>query len=131
MRIVGTAMAAALALSSIAVTMPAASAAPVLNGAQLSQAVPGMTEAVQWRRHYGPRYYGPRHRGGNAAAGVAAGLAAGAILGGVIASQAQPRYVRPDVLTPDDIAYCAQRFRSYDARTGTYLGHDGYRHPCP
>ena len=28
-------------------------------------------------------------------------------------------------------AYCAQRFKSYDPRTGTYLGYDGFRHPCP
>jgi BA14K-like protein len=25
---------------------------------------------------------------------------------------------------------CAQRFRSYDPSTGTYLGRDGRRHPC-
>ena len=25
---------------------------------------------------------------------------------------------------------CAQRFKSYDARSGTYLGHDGRRHIC-
>jgi hypothetical protein len=29
------------------------------------------------------------------------------------------------------IAYCMQRFKSYDPRSGTYLGYDGYRHPCP
>lgn len=28
-------------------------------------------------------------------------------------------------------AYCAQRYRSYDAASGTYLGYDGQRHPCP
>jgi hypothetical protein len=28
-------------------------------------------------------------------------------------------------------AYCAQRFRSYDPVSGTYLGYDGLRHPCP
>jgi hypothetical protein len=33
---------------------------------------------------------------------------------------------------PDDpAAYCAQRYRSYDPRSGTYLGNDGQRHPCP
>ena len=34
---------------------------------------------------------------------------------------------------PDDdaVAYCARRFRSYDPTSGTYLGYDGYRHPCP
>jgi hypothetical protein len=31
----------------------------------------------------------------------------------------------------DDAAYCAQRFRSYDPGSGTYLGTDGLRHPCP
>ena len=29
------------------------------------------------------------------------------------------------------VAYCVQRFRSYDLTSGTYLGPDGYRHPCP
>jgi hypothetical protein len=31
----------------------------------------------------------------------------------------------------DPTAYCAQKFHSYDPRTGTYLGNDGQRHPCP
>jgi hypothetical protein len=31
----------------------------------------------------------------------------------------------------DDDAYCAQRFRSYDPASGTYLGYDGFRHSCP
>jgi hypothetical protein len=25
---------------------------------------------------------------------------------------------------------CAQRYRSYDAASGTFLGYDGHRHPC-
>src|SRR5215472_10289162 len=28
-------------------------------------------------------------------------------------------------------AYCAQRYRSYDPASGTFLGYDGIRHPCP
>ena len=31
----------------------------------------------------------------------------------------------------NDDAYCSQRFRSYDPSSGTYLGYDGQRHPCP
>lgn len=31
----------------------------------------------------------------------------------------------------DDAGYCAQRYRSYDPSSGTYLGYDGLRHPCP
>ena len=30
-----------------------------------------------------------------------------------------------------DPSYCKQRFRSYDPASGTYLGYDGRRHPCP
>jgi BA14K-like protein len=38
----------------------------------------------------------------------------------------------PDVTVGDNsVAYCQQRFRSYDPSTGTYLGNDGLRHPCP
>ena len=31
----------------------------------------------------------------------------------------------------DAVSYCVQRFRSYDPQSGTYMGNDGYRHPCP
>jgi BA14K-like protein len=31
----------------------------------------------------------------------------------------------------NDDSYCSQRFRSYDPASGTYLGYDGQRHPCP
>jgi hypothetical protein len=35
-------------------------------------------------------------------------------------------------VAPDrDVAYCQQRYRSYDPASGTYLGYDGLRHPCP
>ena len=30
-----------------------------------------------------------------------------------------------------DAQSCAMRYRSYDPATGTYLGYDGIRHPCP
>jgi hypothetical protein len=30
-----------------------------------------------------------------------------------------------------DVAYCMQRFKSYDPVSRTYLGYDGYRHSCP
>ena len=30
-----------------------------------------------------------------------------------------------------DANYCAQRYRSYDPASGTYLGYDGLQHPCP
>jgi hypothetical protein len=36
------------------------------------------------------------------------------------------------VVTPGrDVGYCMSHFRSYDPASGTYLGFDGLRHPCP
>lgn len=89
------------------------------------------------------QYYGHRHggyRGGyrrnNVGGAIAAGAAIG-IIGGIIASQAQPRYYEPAPVyrapvyggSPDD-AYCFSKYKSYDPESGTYLGYDGYRHPC-
>ncbi|MBJ6127695.1 BA14K family protein [Microvirga sp. BT325] len=78
------------------------------------------------RRYYGDRRYYRRDRGDALAAG-ALGLATGAIIGGALAqsqAQAAPVYNQ-------NHAYCSQRFKSYDPRSGTYLGYDGQRHPCP
>jgi hypothetical protein len=74
-----------------------------------------------WRRGYygyGPGYYG------YGPGPVFGGLAAGAIIGSAIAGS-QARAPR------SDDAYCFRRFKSYDPRSGTYLGYDGNRHPCP
>ena len=43
-------------------------------------------------------------------------------------------YYAPDVYAGPDAsaeAYCAQRYRSYDPASGTFLGYDGVRRPCP
>jgi len=80
------------------------------------------------RRYYPDRRYYYRRDRGNALAAGAVGLATGAIIGGAIAqsqAQAAPAY------GSNVHAYCAQRFRSYDPASGTYLGYDGRRHPCP
>jgi hypothetical protein len=96
----------------------------------------------------GGGYY--RHRG-NA---FIPGAVAGALIGGAIASQSYGYYdggpayaqgyyddqgyddsgvvaVAPAPAGDDGVAYCIQTYRSYDQRSGTYLGSDGYRHPCP
>jgi BA14K-like protein len=31
----------------------------------------------------------------------------------------------------DAVAWCMQRYRSYDPRSGTFVGYDGIRRPCP
>jgi hypothetical protein len=39
-------------------------------------------------------------------------------------------YVSPPAWTPEWYAYCSRRYGSFDLRSGTYLGYDGYRHMC-
>lgn len=85
-------------------------------------------------------------------AGFVAGLAAGSALGyygsydpyyygddyayndGYDNGYYDPGYaVEPGVVVSSaggDASYCAQRYRSYDPASGTYLGFDGLRHPC-
>jgi hypothetical protein len=117
----------AIGVSSLISLQPAA-AAPTLSvaGAGGLSVRTQPVENVQYRRwHRGPHYrhgwHHRRHYGSGAA--VLGGLAAGAVIGGAIAnSQARAN---------DAVAYCSQRYRSYDPASGTYLGYDGNRHPCP
>jgi len=99
-------------------------------------------EPIGWRRGWGW--------------GVGAGVVGGVIIGRALtAPYYEPYYPRAyypgpayypdgyypgryraapvieDVEEDDAEAYCIQRFRSYDPESGTYLGYDGFRHPCP
>lgn len=71
----------------------------------------------------GPYYYGHRRHNGAAAAAILGT----AIIGGIIASEA----ARQSYGYGDPVAYCMRRYRSYDPYSRTFLGYDGYRHPCP
>lgn len=113
--------------------------------------LPAHADDWRWRHH---------HRGGDAAIAGIAGLAAGALIGGALASQpppprdyyyddyGEPAYVvrrRPIVVrrapvvtyrggiepwTRNWYEYCSDRYRSFDARTGTFTGYDGEQHFC-
>jgi hypothetical protein len=132
-RIVTTALAAVTAMTLISSAAPAA---PIGDALSLSNAAQSNIEQVRARGG------GWRGHGGRGWGGAAAGFAAGAILGGIIASQPYygpgPYYYGP-VYGPgpyyygpgDPVAYCMSRFRSYDPVSGTYMGYDGLRHPCP
>lgn len=118
-------------LSSAAV--PPAVAAPLMTvgGSERLAASGQPVTEVQYRRGFrGPHHHhhhrhGYGHRRGVGAGAVIGGLAAGAIIGGAIASsQAQAQ-------ANQAASYCAQRYRSYDPASGTYLATDGYRRPCP
>jgi hypothetical protein len=126
-----------------------AAAAPLSSPLALQNAAAPSVETVQYRRGWGGGYRG----GGFGGAGL--GLAAGAIIGGAILGAGQPYgyYGNPGyayapgyaygpgydqgyvAVSPyaggSDVAYCEQRFRSYDPASGTYLGLDGRRHSCP
>lgn len=67
----------------------------------------------------GRRGYGRRGRASGAA--VAAGVVGSLVRGAIAAGQGGGR----------SVAYCANRYRSYDRRSGTYLGKDGRRYACP
>ena len=41
-----------------------------------------------------------------------------------------PVYYAPAAWTPEWYAYCARKYQSFDAASGTFLGFDGYRHLC-
>jgi hypothetical protein len=105
-----------------------------------------------WNGNNGAWRGGDRGRGGGFWPGVATGAAVGAL--GSYAYYGGPDYgwgpdyyddtyydngyydngatvaVVPGVAGAD-AGYCAQRYRSYDPASGTYLGFDGQRHPCP
>ncbi len=93
---------------------------------------------------------GYRHRDGDGR--FIPGAVAGAVVGGALASQSYGYYAGPGYYGPDyddqyyddsavavgpapgggdDVGYCMQTYRSYDPASGTYLGYDGLRHPCP
>jgi hypothetical protein len=115
-----------------ALAMPAVGVAPAVMRASDS----GLLQEARWhgrrggyhsRRHY-HHHHDNNNWGGVAAAGVL-GLATGAIIGSAAARPAPPpAYYAPP--SSDWAAYCASKYRSFDIRTGTYLGYDGYRHPC-
>jgi hypothetical protein len=136
------AIAAAVASGGLLIEAGGAASAPLSPG--VVQQAPAATNAatvenVQWRR-------GWRRGGRGIGFGIGAGLLGGALIGSAIAGSryyydspyyyrrsyyygAEPAYAEP--VYDDPVAYCASRFRSYDPSTGTYLGYDGLRHPCP
>ena len=86
----------------------------------------------------GPYYYGPAAVGaavGGLVGGAVAG-AAGAVAGAAAAPAAAVAAPGAAVVAGPgepvvDEAYCRRRYRSYDPRSGTFMGTDGVRHPCP
>lgn len=121
---------ALLASASMATVAPAV-AAPIGQPLAIAKSDTNLANQVYWRRGWG----------GGAFVG---GLAAGALIGGALAAPYYygppgpyyygPGYAPAPAYAPppgDAVSYCMQRYRSYDPNSGTFLGNDGRRHPCP
>jgi hypothetical protein len=131
-------------VAAIALAASTASATPAIHALALKNAAPSDVETVRWGWGWG-----------------LGGFAAGAIIGGALAAPYYygPRYYYSSPYYPayapypaypapypapyppqgyyqgpaggGDVGYCQQRYRSYDPRSGTFLGSDGQRHHCP
>jgi hypothetical protein len=77
---------------------------------------------------YGPDYYGPGYAYDYPAYGASPAYGAYAYDWGSPAVGSTTTVVRRG---GDSTASCMARFKSYDPASGTYMGYDGVRHPCP
>lgn len=101
----------------------------------------------QWQSG-GGRHYQHQHRHYRRYGGFGTGLVFGSTLGASYGYYGAPYGYGPGYGYYDDdyydegvvavapvggdaVEYCKRRFRSYDVRSGTYLGFDGLRHACP
>ena len=147
--------AAAIIIGAAMSSMTGAASALPVGALAIRSSVPAAVETVQWRRGWGwgigagflagaivgsaltaPYYYGygpypyyaappgPVYYGAPAPAYGPPAPGYGAPAAGPASGYGEPA-------AEDAVAYCAQQFRSYDPRSGTYLGYDGQRHPCP
>ena len=154
-RFVSAALAAVIAAGAVSAGTSAASADPWRHGGGYHHGG-GWNHGGGW--YHGGGYRHDHYRGGwhhhDNGAAVAAGiggLALGAIVGSALASPGydEPAYYDRPVpvervypvrrayrVEPRSVYYgnhatvCAEHYKSYDPRTDTFLGYDGYRHRC-
>jgi BA14K-like protein len=82
-----------------------------------------------YRRSYDRRRYYRDNGPVGAAAGVVGGAAETA--GAVATAPFRAFDNRDSYAMAQGDTYCAQRYRSYDPASGTFMGYDRQRHPCP
>jgi hypothetical protein len=100
---------------------------------------PGPAYTDSWRHNDG--YYHDGYYNNYQRNDFWPGRVAGDIVGGAIgtadaiatapfrAMSGNPSYAMDPDGVPD-ASYCAQRYRSFDPASGTFMGYDGRRHPC-
>jgi hypothetical protein len=116
--------------------------------------LPAANAGDRYWRNNGRHYHHSHSNGGDLAAAGILGLAAGALVVG-LASQPEPVYANPyrqprprpireypETVYLDEYAgglvpwsaewydYCSDRYRSFNPRSGTFIGYDGGEHFC-
>ena len=82
---------------------------------------------------YDHGYYDNHYRRNDFWPGQVAGDVVGGAIGTADAIATAPFRAlngNPSYAMGADASYCAQRYRSYDPASGTFMGYDGRRHPC-
>lgn len=123
------ALAAGLTVGVAMVSSAPAAAAPFYGAPALGQAAATQQDSLIVKvRHRGRRGRrgGSYHHGG-ISPGAAAAIGIFGAIGTMMAIDAARQQQERDAA----IRYCMHRFRSYDPVSMTYLGFDGFRHPCP
>lgn len=119
------------ALGFVAVT-PATAAPLTVSGPNIET---GSVELVQhnrrhqmrqWRRQRDGRNWRRRNHRQYGSGFNAGELIVGTIAGAIIANAIRGGYARDT-----DMEACQDRYRSFDPRTGTYIGYDGNTYVCP
>jgi hypothetical protein len=87
---------------------------------------PAHVQLAGYYYHHHHYHHHHHHHGG----GFFPGFAIGALIGGLMAAP-PPRPDYYDGYGGRSVEWCLHHYRSYDPESGTYLGYDGYRHPCP
>lgn len=98
----------------------------------------GRHHGGEWGHHHGGHHHGYGGFGIGAFGGLATGLIIGSQLGyynnGYYGGYYGDRYYNNGYYNGGygdyHAAACAQRYRSYDPASDTFMGYDGYRHPC-
>ncbi|MDI4236989.1 BA14K family protein [Bradyrhizobium sp. 31Argb] len=107
-----------MATTGAVVLSASAISAPLQTSTGLAAAVPALTEKV-WCR------YGQCYDNGVGVGGLVGGLIGGAIAAGAATAAAQ----QEAAAAQQHAASCAQRYRSYDPASNTYVA-KGRRYPC-
>jgi BA14K-like protein len=102
---------------------------PVPNAVQALKADNATAAAAPAARVQLAQYHHHHHHHHHHGGGFFPGFAIGAAIGGLMAAAPPPP--PPRYYDGRSVEWCLHHYRSYDPNSGTYLGYDGYRHPCP